>query len=191
MRSKYIPWKVNEEIKAESLRVVDAEGKQVGVISRAEALAKAKEDGLDLIEIAAMAKPPVAKIINLGKFLYAEEKRKKAEAKKTKASELKEIRLSPFIAENDYNTRLGRIKEFLGEKNKVKAVVVFKGRQLGSKPFGYQLLGRVVNDLGKETINIDMEPKFMGRHLIMIISPRTKVVKKVVEGETKNAKDES
>lgn len=191
MRSKYIPWKVNEEIRAESLRVVDAEGKQVGVISRAEALAKAKEAGLDLIEIAAMAKPPVAKIINLGKFLYAEEKRKKAEAKKTKASELKEIRLSPFIAENDYNTRLGRIREFLGEKNKVKAVVVFKGRQLGSKPFGYQLLGRVVNDLGKESVNIDMEPKFMGRHLIMIISPRTKVVKKAVEGEAKDAKNES
>lgn len=183
MRNKYIPWKVNEEIRAEELRVVDSEGKQVGVISRQEALAKAKEAALDLIEIAPLAKPPVAKIVNLGKFLYAEEKRKKAEAKKTKASELKEIRFSPFIAENDYATRLARVKEFLGEKNKVKAVVVFKGRQLGSKPFGYQLLGRVIKDLGEGTVSIDMEPKFLGRHLVMIISPRTKVKK---EGAIKN-----
>lgn len=168
------------------MRVVDAEGKQVGVISRDEALKKAKEAELDLIEIAPLAKPPVAKIINLGKFLYAEEKRKKAEAKKTKASELKEIRLSPFIAENDYNTRLSRMREFLGQKNKVKAVVVFKGRQLGSKPFGYELLGRVTRDLGQNTINIDMEPKFMGRHLIMIISPKTKVKKEEPKQETKD-----
>jgi len=194
LRSKIIPWKVNLEIRAEQLRVIDSEGKQIGVISRDEALTKAREAGLDLIEIAPMAKPPVAKIVNLGKFLYAEEKRKKAEAKKTKASELKEIRFSPFIAENDYNTRLIRIREFLKEKNKVKVVVVFKGRQLGSKPFGYDLLGKVVREVGKETISIDMEPKFLGRHLVMIISPRTKVVKKeaeVKEGEIKDAKDES
>ena len=170
------------------MRVVDATGKQVGVISRTEALAKAKEANLDLIEIAPMAKPPVAKIINLGKFLYAEEKRKKAEAKKTKASELKEIRFSPFIAANDYNTRLERVRKFLGEKNKVKAVVVFKGRQLGSKPFGYQLLGRIIKDLGEGSVSVDMEPKFLGRHLVMIISPRVK--KAVKKEEIKNDNEE-
>lgn len=178
MRNKNIPWKVNEEIRSESLRVIDSEAKQVGVLTRAEALEKAREAGLDLIEIAPLAKPPVAKIVNLGKFLYQEEKRKKKEARKTKGGDVKEVRFSPFIGEGDYQTRLVRVKEFLGEKNKVKAVVVFKGRQLGSKSFGYGMLGRVIKDLGEGTVNVDMEPKFLGRHLVMIISPRSKPVVK-------------
>ncbi|MEK7497812.1 MAG: translation initiation factor IF-3 [Patescibacteria group bacterium] len=177
MRSKYIPWKVGEEIKAESLRVIDSEAKQIGILTREEALLKAKEAGLDLIEVVPQANPPVAKIINLGKFLYQEEKRKKIEAKKVKGGEVKEVRLSPFIAENDYNTRLKRLREFLEGKNKAKVVVVFKGRQMNSKPFGYSLLNKVLDNLGREGINVDMEPKFMGRHLIMIISPTNKFKK--------------
>jgi len=172
LRNIRIPWRVNEQIRADSLRVVDSTGKLVGIISRDEALKKAKEAKLDLIEIAPNAKPPVAKLADLGKFIYQEEKRKKKEAKKNKASELKEIRFSPFIAENDYNVRLERIKEFLKEKSKVKLTVVFKGRQLGSKSFGYELLGKVTRGLG-ESIHVDSEPKFFGRHLNMIISPRS------------------
>lgn len=134
---------------------------------------KSKKEGLDLIEIAPLATPPVAKIINFGKFRYQEEKKRRQEAKKAKSAELKEIRFTPFIAENDYNVRLERIKEFLGQKNKVKAVVVFKGRQLGSKQFGYSLLKRLVEEFG-DMVVVDMEPKFIGRHLIMIISPVNK-----------------
>lgn len=186
MRSKYIPWKVNEEIKAESLRVIDSEAKQVGVLTRDEALKKAKELGLDLIEVVAIAKPPVAKLMNLGKFLYQEEKKKKIEAKKVKGGEVKEVRLSPFIAENDYNTRLKRLREFLEDKNKAKVVVVFKGRQMNSKSFGYSLLGKVLDNLGRDRINVDMEPKFMGRHLIMIISPTNKFKKEGKKDETKD-----
>jgi len=170
LKTGSLSWRVNEQIRAEKLRVIGPDGKQIGLLTKAEALEKSKKEGLDLIEIAPQAVPPVAKIINFGKFRYQEEKKRRLEAKRAKSAELKEIRFTPFIAENDYNIRLERIKEFLTEKNKVKAVVVFKGRQLGSKQFGYSLLKRVVEELG-ESIVIDMEPKFVGRHLIMIISP--------------------
>ena len=120
--------------------------------------------------------PPVVKIVELGKFKYEQEKRLQKEKKKSKASELKEIRLSPFIAQHDYDVRMGRIREFLAESNKVRVVVVFMGRHMSSKQFGYDLLKRVVNDLGDKIV-IDMEPKFLGRHLAMVVSPIKKSVK--------------
>ena len=147
---------------------------------------KAREAGLDLVEIASNAKPPVAKIVNLGKFIYQEEKKRRISQKKVKGGDVKEVRFSPFIAENDYNTRLERVKEFLEDRNKVKLTVVFKGRQMGSRQFGYNLLAKTIKDLGKETVHIDMEPKFIGRHLIMIISPIAKIVK--IKEKEKNAK---
>ena len=136
-----------------------------------KALGQARKVGLDLIEIAPIAKPPVAKIINFGKFRYQEEKKEKQQKKGVKGGELKEIRFSPFIGEADYKTRLERVKEFLEDKDKVRLVVKFKGRQMGSKQFGYSLLKRVLDELG-QSIAVDMEPKFLGRHLIMVISPR-------------------
>ena len=152
-----------------------------------EALKQAKSEGLTLVEIAPTAKPPVAKIVDFGKFRYQEEKKLRTQLKKTKTSELKEIRFSPFIAENDYNTRIKRIREFLGDKNKVRLVVVFTGRQMGSKPQGYELLKRIIAELG-EAISVDMTPKFLGKHLMMIISP---VAKKVKVVENKDAKTEN
>jgi len=163
-------WRTNEKIPATTLRVLDSKGVQIGVISKEEALKKAKESGEDLIEIAPNANPPVAKIIEFGKFKYQEEKKLKEAQKKSKPSELKEIRFTPFIGEGDYQTRIKRIDEFLTDKDKVKLVVYFKLKQLGSKAFGYDILNRILKDLG-EGINIDMKPKFLGRNLIMIISP--------------------
>ena len=183
MKTGSISWRVNEQIRAEKLRVIGPDGKQIGLLTKQEALEKSKKEGLDLIEIAPQAVPPVAKIINFGKFRYQEEKKRRQEAKRAKSAELKEIRFTPFIAENDYNIRLVRIKEFLAEKNKVKAVVVFKGRQLGSKQFGYSLLKRLVEEF-KESVVVDMEPKFIGRHLIMIISPVNRP--RIKDAESKN-----
>ena len=173
MRSSNNYWRLNDRIFAQTLRVLDSEGKQIGVMSRNEALIKAREKGLDLVEIAPIAQPPVAKIVDFGKFRYQEEKKLRKIQVKIKGGEVKEVRFSPFIAENDYQTRLSRVKEFLEDKNKVRLVVAFKGRQLGSKNFGYNLLGRIVKEL-REKISIDMEPKFLGRNLIMIISPYAK-----------------
>lgn len=179
-------WKINEYIRAPQLRVIGADGKQIGVLSREEALAKAREENLDLIEIAPQAKPPVAKVVELGKFLYQEEKRARAEKKKMKASELKEIRFSPFIAENDFDTRLVRVREFLGDKNKVKIVVKFTGRQMDVKDSGYGVVDRIFKQLG-DGIAIDMKPKFLGRHLVTVISPVLK--SKKIEKENKVDKD--
>lgn len=161
------------QIHAPKVRVIDAKGKQIGILARDEALERAKKEKLDLVEIAPKAKPPVVKIVDLGKFRYKEEKKLRAEKKRGKSGELKEIRFSPFIGAADYNTRFEKVKGFLGEKNKIKVVVKFKGRQMGSKQFGYKLLERLLADLDN-TVAIDMEPKFLGRHLVMVISPTNK-----------------
>ena len=175
-------YRINEQIQAGKLRVIDGNGKQLGILPREEALAKAKSSGLTLIEIAPTAKPPVAKIVDLGKFRYQEEKKLRSQQKKAKGGEIKEIRFSPFIAENDFNFRIERIKEFLSEKDKVKVVVVFTGRQMGSTRFGYELIKRILGILGDSVIT-DMDPKFFGRHLITIISP---LGKKRVEVNAEN-----
>ncbi|MBX4205816.1 translation initiation factor IF-3 [Candidatus Microgenomates bacterium] len=185
MSSKNLPWNINEYIRASELRVIGADDKQIGVLSKADALAKARELGLDLIEIAPGAVPPVAKIIELGKFKYQEEKKARAAAKKSKAAELKEIRFSPFIGEADYQTRFKRVREFLEGGDKVKLVVVFKGRQMGSKGFGYELFQKILKEFGDKVV-VDMEPKFIGRHLAMIISPLKKKIVSDKKEETEN-----
>lgn len=176
-------WRINERIPAKILRVLDSKGLQIGVISKEEAIKLAKKQGADLIEIAAKADPPVAKIIEFGKFKYQEEKKAKEANKKSKPSSLKEIRFTPFIGEGDYQTRIKRIDEFLTNKDKVKLVVYFKAKQLGSKTFGYDIMGRILKDLG-EGINIDMKPKFLGRNLIMIISPTNTYGKQKIKEQT-------
>lgn len=183
MNKSTLFWRTDQAIRAPEVRVIDSEGKQLGVMKLEKALEKAKKAGLTLVEIAPKAVPPVAKIVEFGKFRYQEEKKQREREKKTKGGELKEIRFSPFIAENDYNIRLGRVKEFLSEKNKVRLVVVFKGRQMGSKQFGFNLLKKLVSQLG-EAISIDMDPKFLGKHLIMIVSP---TAKKIVTLKEENA----
>lgn len=184
MRSYKLNYRINNQIRSPEVRVIGPDGKQIGVIKLKDALDRAQEEGLDLVEIAPNAKPPVAKIIELGKLKYEEQKKLSKEKRGVKGGETKEIRFSPFIAQGDYNTRLERIREFLDEKNKVRVVVKFGGRQMGSKEFGYNLLKRITESLG-DTINVDMEPKFIGRHLTMVISRVSKVVKKE---ETENAK---
>lgn len=174
-------WRSNEQIRTPEVRLIGADGKQIGVVKTSEAINQAKKEGLTLVEIASSAKPPVAKIVDFGKFRYQEEKKIKKQSKGQKGGELKEIRFSPFIGDADYAVRLKRVKEFLEEKNKVKVVVVFMGRQMGSKPFGYKLLERIREDLG-EGVGMDMEPKFLGRHLITILSP---VIKKNAKTEDK------
>jgi translation initiation factor IF-3 len=176
-----VKFRVNQDILAHEVRVIDTGGKQIGVMPTKKAIRQAKEQNLDLVEIAPKAAPPVTKIADYGKLRYAAEKKLKKERKKTKSGELKEIRFSPFIAEQDYKTRLTRINQFLKDNHKVRVVVVFKGRQMGSKPFGYRLLEKVINEL-EVNIAVDMKPKFLGRHLAMIISP----VKKAKNEKTKN-----
>jgi translation initiation factor IF-3 len=160
------------------LRVIGADGKLIGVLSKDEAIKKAKAEDLTLVEIAPNATPPVAKIVDFGKFRYAEEKKARAQAKKVKGGEVKEIRFSPFIAENDFMVRIGRIKEFFADKNKVRVVVVFTGPQMRVKQRGYDVIAKIKAEFG-DTIVTDMEPKFLGKHLITVISPISKKSAKI------------
>jgi len=192
LKTGNLNFRINHQIQSPTVRVIGHDGKQLGVLKLHEALIKANEEGLDLVEIAPNAKPPVAKIVELGKFRYQEVKRLAKQKKVSKASEIKEIRFSPFIAQHDFDNRIGRIKDFLGDRQKVRTVVKFTGRQMDSKEFGYKLLQRVLASFG-DTIAIDMEPKFLGRHLIMVISPTSKFKvpvspKKEVGKKEKNAK---
>lgn len=166
-------YRVNERIFAETLRVLDNEGKQIGILSKFEALAKAREAGLDLVEIAPNAKPPVAKLIDFNKFLYQQAKKKREEKKKTKVSETKEVRLSPFIDEHDLTVMTKRAKEFLQNNNKVRLVVKFIGRQIVHPEFGRETLDKVLNALS-DISKIEREPHFEGKQLIVIITPEKK-----------------
>lgn len=162
-------WRTDYQIRAKDLRVIGSTGKQLGVISKEEALKKAQSEGLTLVEIAPNSEPPVAKIVDFGKFKYAEEKKLKSQSKGVKGGEVKEIRFSPFIAENDFNTRIERIKEFFADKNKVRVVVVFKGPQMRVKHTGYEVINKIKAVFGS-TVATDMEPKFLGKHLVTVIS---------------------
>ncbi len=189
MGKQKLYWRTDYQIRATTLRVIGSDGKLIGVLTKEDALKKAKELGLTLVEIAANAVPPVAKIVDFGKFRYSEEKKLRTQAKGVKGGEVKEIRFSPFIAENDFKTRLARINEFLTDKNKVRVVVVFKGPQMRVKHTGYEVLKRINDELG-DKILVDMTPKFLGKQLVTVISGTNKKAIKVekTEEEIKNAK---
>lgn len=166
-------YRINERIFASSLRVLDGEGKQIGLLTKEEALEKAREQELDLVEIAPTAKPPVARIIDFNKFLYQEEKKRKEEKKKAKSSETKEIRLGPFMDDHDLETMVKRAREFLEENDKVKLVVRFKGRQMGHPEFGFKIAGKAI-DMLSDISKVDKVPHFEGRQLIAMLSPERK-----------------
>lgn len=160
-------YRVNDQIRASQVRLIDAEGRSLGVFSPDLALKRAKEQELDLVEVAPNVSPPVVKLIKFSKFLYQEEKRQR-QKRGTKSGQLKEVRFSPFIANNDYNVRIIKIQQFLGEGNKVRVVVKFKAREMGKREFGYNLIKRVISDLGN--VRQESEPRFLGRHLITTIT---------------------
>jgi len=163
-------YRINERIFASTLRVLDPEGKQIGVLPRLEALRKAKELGVDLVEIAPMASPPVVKIIDFKKFLYQESKKKNEEKKRSKVSDTKEIRLGPFMNDHDLKTMIRRGTGFLEDNDKVRLIVKFMGRQIAHPEFGQQIMQKVVNALSGIS-KLERDPHFEGKQLIAILSP--------------------
>lgn len=180
-------YRINQYIQAKEVRVVDGKGKAIGVMPIFNAIQKAKELGGDLIEVAASAKPPVCKIIDFKKFKYLEAKKEREEKKGQKGGETKELMFTPFIAQNDLNTRVKRAKEFLEEGNKVKIRIRFSGRELGKKEFGYKIIDAIMTQLG-EIANKEGEAKFMGRELSLIVSPKRT---NKAEGNKNEKKDEN
>lgn len=188
-KSNKLFWRTDFQIRATRLRVIGSDSKLIGEMGKEEAIRKAKEEGLTLVEIAPNANPPVAKIVDFGKFKYAEEKKAKAQAKGVKGGEVKEVRFSPFIGDADFAIRIKRIKEFFEDKNKVKVVVVFKGPQMRVKHTGYNVINKIKSEFG-ENIQTDMEPKFLGKHLVTVISPVNRAKKKEEERNVKNENKE-
>lgn len=166
-------YRTNERIFATELRVLDFEGKQIGILSKFEALQMARTQELDLVEIAPTAKPPVAKIIDFKKFLYQEEKKKREEKKKAKTSETKEVRLGPFMAGNDLAVMTKRARDFLEAGDKVRLVVFFSGRQITHPEFGHKTLDKVLESLS-DISKVDRERRLEGKKLIVLVSPERK-----------------
>ena len=161
-KRKFKFYRINQRITAPKLRVIGKDGKQIDILSLNQALDEAKKLGVDLVEVAPAAKPPVAKLVDFKKFRYQEAKKQKQEKKKSKGGDLKVIRVSPFIAQGDLAQRIKRAKEFLSGGNKVKIEVRFFGRQLTKKEFGYKILGEFINQLGEEA-KTEHDPKWMGK----------------------------
>ena len=165
---------------------MDEKGVQIGVVTKLEALLKAKEFGLDIVEIAPNAKPPVAKLIDYKKFKYQEAKKERESRKSVKNVGVKEVRLRPFIGQHDFDTRLNKAQEFLDDGNQVKVNVLFKGRELGRKQFGFEVMDRFVKAVtGAKMVR---EPHMEGRVLAAMIVPDKKGEK---NAENKNQKDSS
>ena len=163
-------YRINHFIRAAEVRAIDERGKQIGILPLSEALSLAGRKGLDLVEIAPKARPPVCKVIDFKKFKFLEDKKKQKEKQKAKKTELKEVRLTPFIAENDMRFRLERAEEFLKDGDKVKVFVFFRGREMTKKDFGYRLLEKALAQLSPIS-QIEVEPRFVGNRLETIIAP--------------------
>lgn len=163
-------YKINYQISAPVVRLIDEEAKQIGVLSIAEARKYQADTGLDLVEIAPNATPPVVKLIEFSKFKYQEAKKLKAEKKGIKGGELKEIQMTPFIGEADYDTRLKKAQKFSTSGNKIKLSVKFQGRQITHQEFGYKLIDKFKNDL-KDFATPEGEAKLLGKRLFQTFTP--------------------
>ncbi len=190
--SKKVFYKVNQFINAPELRVVSDIGQGLGIMSKSDALKKAEELGLDLVEIAPQAKPPVAKLINFAKFKYQLAQKHQEEKKKNKNVELKEIRFTPFIGENDFKVRIRKAQDYLRGGDKVKLVVKFTGREITRKNFGDAVLNKAVTALA-DISRVEITPRLVGKNMFMQLVPSKK--KKIEEqdeeqGDTKEQREE-
>jgi translation initiation factor IF-3 len=154
--------------------VIGADGEQVGILSRDEALRMAEDLGLDLVEIQPTADPPVCRIMDFGKFRFEQQKKAHAARKKTKQVEIKELKFRPTTEVGDYDIKLRNLKRFLEEGDKVKVTVRFKGREMAHQELGEAMVKRIQRDIVEEAV-IESFPRFEGRQMVMMIAPKKKV----------------
>ena len=159
---------MNGAIRASQLRVIDADGKQLGIISRSEALQLAEEQGLDLVEISPNADPPVVKIVDWGKYNYQRTKQLQKNRKSAKSLEMKQIRFGLKIGEHDLNIKLDKVNKFLEAGHKVKITLFYRGREQAHREIGFQLAQKVIDQLG-DTIVVDQQPQLAGKQLSFVI----------------------
>ncbi|MGY0505380.1 translation initiation factor IF-3 [Luteimonas sp. e5] len=163
----------NQDIRVPRVRVIGSDGEMIGVLSRDEALARAEDEGLDLVEIQPNADPPVCKIMDFGKFRFEQQKRANEAKKKQKQSEIKEVKFRPVTDEGDYQIKLRKMREFLEDGDKIKVNIRFRGREMSHQELGREMAARIEADLGDE-VTIESRPRLEGRQMVMMIAPKKK-----------------
>ena len=162
---------MNDDITADSVRLIDADGEQVGVVSVAEGIGMADEAGLDLVEVSPNATPPVCKILDYGKYKYEAQKKANEARKKQKTIDVKEIKMRPGIEEHDYQVKMRSVRKFLDNGDKVKMTIRFRGREMAHQDLGMRVLDRVRDELDEE-VKIEQYPKTEGRLMTMVMAPK-------------------
>lgn len=165
--------RINERIRSPEIRLIGAEGENVGVVTPAQALQMAEEAGLDLVEISPNATPPVCKIMDFGKFKYEQQKKEAEARKKQKIIEIKEVKFRPGTDKHDYDVKMRSVLKFLGNGDKVKVTLRFRGREMAHQDLGRQLLEQIAEDI-TEFGKIENMPKMEGRQMVMMIGPLPK-----------------
>jgi translation initiation factor IF-3 len=181
--------RINAEIKVPRVRLVDADGTQVGIVPLAQALRRAREQDLDLVEVAAQADPPVCRIMAWGKHRYEQEQKDKDARRRQSQIVIKEIKMRPKISANDYGTKSGHVRRFLLEGSKVRASIMFRGREMAHTELGLRLLERLAEDMA-ELSTIEAEPKVDGRNMVMVLAPVKSRIRAVPVRDADAAEDD-
>ena len=163
--------RVNDQIRAHSVRLIDEESNQVGIVDLKEAKARAEETGYDLVEVAPDAKPPVVKMLDYGKYLYEQKKKEKEAKKKQHTIEVKEVRFRPQIEEHDFNTKVGHIRRFIESGNKIKVTIFFRGREMDYKEFGRELMDEII-EATEDIAEVDRQPDMEGHQMDMYLTQK-------------------
>ncbi|WP_424134073.1 translation initiation factor IF-3 [Roseomonas chloroacetimidivorans] len=163
--------RVNEEIRAPQVRLIDQDGEMIGVMSARDALARAYEVGMDLLEISPNAEPPVCKITDFGKFKYEQQKKANEARKRQKVVEIKEIKVRPNIDDHDYEVKMKQMKSFIEEGDKVKVTLRFRGREMAHQDLGVKVLERIRNEMA-EAVKVESMPRLENRQMIMVLAPK-------------------
>ena len=162
--------RTNQRITSQDVQVIASDGDNLGILNLQDAISRAKEEGLDLIEIAPNAKPPVCKIMDMGKYKYDAQKKANLAKKKQKIVLLKEIKMSPVTETHEYDFKVKNAKKFIAKGDKVKFTIRFKGRELQHSHLGNELMGKIKEDM-KDIGKVELHPKFDGKQMIMVIQP--------------------
>ena len=178
--------RINERIRVPKVRLIGADGEQVGIVDTNEAMRMAQEADLDLVEVAAEAKPPVTRLLDYSKYKYEQEQKQKQARKHQQQVNIREIKLRPKIADHDYNTKKGHVERFLRHGDKVKVTIMFRGREQAHPERGRALLERLFEDLGA-IATIESQPLQEGRNMSMLVAPTREATKQAKEPEAADA----
>ncbi|HKK16307.1 MAG TPA: translation initiation factor IF-3 [Gammaproteobacteria bacterium] len=163
--------RLNEQITASTVRLIGGDGEQIGVVSLEEALKMSEDAELDLVEIVPNAEPPVCRVMDYGKYLFEQTKKRQAAKKKQKQIQVKEVKFRPGTDDSDYQVKLRNLTRFLNHGDKVKVTLRFRGREMAHQELGVQMLERIENDL-EELGQVEQYPKMEGRQMVMVLAPK-------------------